>query len=82
MKKKYIAPELEIEIYALDKAVASNCNIVVSNGPEMGNHPLCEDYAAQDPFGGISTIALYNVQFYTDTNCDCYYSTGEGYWMS
>lgn len=86
MKKVYVAPTLEIEQYELDAGIASNCGIVVSNGPAVGNHEQCKDY--EDPFV-MSVMALdaeekpYNVQFYEDTNCDCYYSSSDyGYWTS
>lgn len=82
MKKKYVSPQMEVEMYELNKAIANNCAMVVTNGPEMGAHQQCSDYA--DPF---ETFALeqnsYNVQFYEDTNCDCYYSASDaGYWTS
>lgn len=88
MKKVYEAPVLEIELYELDCRIASNCAIVVDNGPQIGNHTkVCDDY--EDPFK-MSTESLgeelqgtYNVQFYEDTNCDCYYSASDyGYWTS
>lgn len=84
MKKVYEAPKIEVESYELSSSIASNCSVVVSNGPAMGNHEQCSDY--NDPFGMMSTRkarAVYNVQFYEDTNCDCYYSAGDqGYWTS
>lgn len=86
MKKIYEAPDLEIETYELDANIASHCGIVVSNGPAMGEHEECDDYL--DPFGA-TTFSLdrsgpvYNVQFYEDTNCDCYTTGGDyGYWTS
>lgn len=85
MKKRYEAPLLEVERYELDANIASNCRIVVSNGPEIGDHKGCEDY--KDPFStatySLNREAIYNVQFYEDTNCDCY-TTGSdyGYWTS
>lgn len=80
MKKTYTAPTLEVEIYELDQSIASNCGIVVSNGPAEGSHEACEDYVA--PFS-LRTTGVYNVSFYEDTNCDCY-TTGQdsGYWTS
>lgn len=80
---------IEFEAYELNASIASNCSIVVSNGPAVGNHELCEDY--DDPFAMAlqntrslySTYAVKNVQFYEDTNCDCYYSSSDsGYWTS
>lgn len=86
MKKVYEKPVLEMERYELSSSVASNCAKVVHNGPEVGDHHQCEDY--EDPFA-MSVMALdaeggpYNVQFYEDTNCDCYYSSSDyGYWTS
>ena len=86
MKKVYEAPTLEIETYELDASIASNCGIVVNNGPAMGDHPQCDDYV--DPFAtsaaSASSYSLpHNVQFYEDTNCDCYTTGGDyGYWTS
>lgn len=82
MKRSYVAPTLEIELYELDQAIASNCGITVDPGPAMGDHKVCPGY--EDPFGGLSLMSLpHNVQFYEDTNCDCYTSGGDyGYWQS
>ena len=83
LKKVYEKPYVLIERYELNASIASNCAIVVSNGPAMGTHALCDDY--EDPFAGVSatTYGVYNVQFYEDTNCDCYYSSNDsGYWTS
>lgn len=77
---------MELELYTLDTAIASNCGIVVSNGPAMGVHERCTDYV--DPFVFENNAALpfankHNVSFYDDTNCDCYTSgSGYGYWTS
>ena len=87
MKKVYVAPVLEIEVYQLDANIASHCGIVVDNGPVIGNHVTpCNDY--KDPFAFDSSTAEinggpYNVEFYEDTNCDCYTTGGDyGYWTS
>lgn len=82
MKKVYTAPKIVIEYYSLDTSIASHCGIVVSNGPELGNHRQCSDYI--DPFSTFSARSgPYNVQFYEDTNCDCYTTGGDyGYWTS
>lgn len=86
MKKVYVKPVLEVEFYELDANIASNCSVVVTNGPAVGNHSKCNDY--EDPFemsAARSTYSTqaYNVQFYEDTNCDCYYSASDhGYWTS
>ena len=84
MKKVYEAPEVEIELYELDKSIASHCGIVVHNGPELGTHRQCGDY--NDPFAARAATygaGPYNVQFYEDTDCDCYTTGGDcGYWTS
>lgn len=84
MKKVYEAPALEIEIYELNTSIASHCSMVVHNGPEVGSYQPCNDY--KDPFAAsaASTYGLpHNVQFYEDTNCDCYTTGGDyGYWQS
>lgn len=87
MSKRYEAPTLEFEEYELDANIASHCGIVVSNGPAVGNHKQCEDY--DDPFNMNQIVENqvmappYNVWFYEDTNCDCYYSAADsGYWTS
>ena len=50
----------------------------------MGNHDQCDDYG--DPFAARAATygaGPYNVQFYEDTNCDCYTTGGDyGYWTS
>lgn len=86
MKQVYEAPRFEVETYELDANIASHCGILVNNGPAVGNHELCDDY--EDPFEMVqmpadATAASYNVWFYEDTNCDCYYSAADsGYWTS
>ena len=83
MKKVYEAPLLEVEAYELNASIANHCGIVVSNGPALGEHEQCEDYG--DPFATrAGTYSLpKNVQFYEDTNCDCYTTGGDyGYWTS
>lgn len=86
MKKAYVAPLLEIEIYELNSNIASHCGIVVTNGPALGDYTQCKDY--QDPFMFIEEPVAeinappYNVQFY-EANCDCYTTGGDyGYWQS
>lgn len=81
MKKAYIAPELSTEVYELNSSIAANCENVVTNGPALGNHTLCEDY--DSPFAISTYSESKNVDFYEDTNCDCYTSSGDtGYWTS
>lgn len=88
MKKTYVAPNLEIELYELNASIASNCALVVQMGPQgPGAIEVCDDYYAKtgesrDP----STAALYslphNVQFWSEETCDCYYSAGAGCFTS
>lgn len=83
MKKKYITPKLDAEIYQLSESIASNCDSVVKPGPEMGSHSECEGYV--DPFEvqlARAAAPKYNVQFYEDTNCDCYTTSDKGAWTS
>ena len=87
MKKAYVAPLLEIEIYELNSNIASHCGIVVQSGPEAPGHDQCVDFP--DPFTFIDEPVAeinappYNVEFYEDTNCDCYTTGGvNSYWQS
>ena len=84
MKKVYETPDIIIERYELNKSIASNCATVVSNGPEVPGHEQGEDY--DNPFGNYSMARRskpYNVSFYDDQSCDCYYTaSGNGYWTS
>lgn len=86
MKKFYMKPSIEVDIYSLDTSIASHCGIVVHNGPAIGNYEECDDY--HDPFGSegasiMNNKPVHNVQFYEDTNCDCYTTGGDyGYWTS
>lgn len=86
MKKKYVAPLLEIERYELSTSITQNCSTIVHNGPAIGAHAKCDDY--DDPFTAYSLrnevdAQAYNVNFYEDTDCTCYTTAGsEGYWMS
>lgn len=87
MKKVYEAPEVEIELYELDRSIASNCHIVVTNGPAAPGHDKCYDYP-DDIFDDDVMASNYgarphNVSFYDESTCDCYYTAdGHGYWQS
>lgn len=81
MKKKYIAPDFEVEHYELNTSIAGNCNAVVTQGPEIGTHDNCEEFPDWEEFS-ISTFAL-QASFYDEETCECYYSSGgEGYFTS
>ena len=67
MKKTYETPKAEVERYQLDASIASNCETVVHNGPQMNGYSQCSDYI--DPF-------------YSEDTCDCYTTAGGGYWTS
>lgn len=83
MKKPYIIPDFEIEHYALDTSIASNCATIVKNGPEIGERVACDGF--EDIFDDEPVFyarSAHNVSFYEDV-CSCYYSSsGQGYWMS
>lgn len=79
MKKVYVAPTLEIELYELDASIASNCSMVVDMGPEAPDaKKVCDSYYEKTgEERGISANSLpYNVQFWSEESCDCYYSAG------
>ncbi len=88
MKKKYQAPVVLIETYELNQSIANNCAVIVNNGPADLTHEQCSKY--EDIWGGLSLREpefvtqqeTKNIQFYEDSNCDCY-TTGYGsYWTS
>lgn len=87
MKKTYIKPFIEIEMYELSSNIASNCNMVVNMGPYApGAIKVCKDYYDQtgEPYpDGITLYSLpHNVQFWNEETCDCYYSAGAGCFTS
>ena len=84
MKKTYEAPELNIEVYQLDKMIASNCETVVQNGPGLLGHVQCDDYEGDIWATQSARSTRHNVNFYEDIEtCDCYTSGGDGkYWQS
>lgn len=84
MKKIYRKPNIEVEIYSFSESIASNCTIVVNNGPAVGDRAQCSNY--KDPYEGMALFSMNsvtNVSFYDDETCDCY-TTGNnaGYWTS
>lgn len=81
MKKIYEKPSVEIEMYELSSNIASNCSLVVEMGPEgPGAIKVCDDYyekAGEEKPNSRSLLSLpYNVQFWSEESCDCYYSAG------
>lgn len=83
MKKTYVAPTCEVEYYELNTSIASNCDTIVSNGPEIGDYKACKEF--EGIFGDEPVFrarSVSNVSFYEDV-CSCYYSSsGNGYWTS
>lgn len=84
MKRPYVAPQLEVEVYMLSTSIAQNCDVKVNNGPwiDYPGHEhqgyVCSDYA---DLVGEDTAAV-NVNFYDNGCCDCY-TTGSGhFWTS
>ena len=87
MKRVYQKPEVQIEYYQLSANIANNCMLVVNMGPAAPDAvKVCEDYydkTGEEKPDGISTFSLpYNVQFWSEETCDCYYSAGEGCFTS
>ena len=84
MKKTYVAPNLEIELYELNASIASNCNLVVDMGPEgPGAIEVCQDYYDKTGETRPATFSLpHNVQFWSEETCSCYYSAGDGCFTS
>lgn len=76
MKKAYEAPKLEFEVYELNQMIASNCTKVINSGPEHNGQQACRDWL--DLLRPSTLSATYNVNFYEDTNCDCYYTSADG----
>ena len=84
MKKTYVAPNLEIELYELNASIASNCALVVQMGPQgPGAIEVCQDYYDKTGETMTTTFSLpHNVQFWSEETCDCYYSAGAGCFTS
>lgn len=82
MRKTYMKPVAEIEVYKLDAAIASNCGDTVSLGPEAPGKTVCDEF--KDAFEVFSlpgnARSTGGTPFYADgaANCDCYYSSGGG----
>lgn len=84
MKKQYVKPYVEVEVYELDAAIAANCGQIISLGPEAPGKTTCEEFeGAFDVFSlrpYASTNSAGGTPFYDDgaAHCDCYYSSGGG----
>lgn len=88
MKKTYVAPNLEIELYELNASIANNCATVVNMGDYGGGsgEPACNDYldlvGKLNPDSPSPWSRPHNVSFWENT-CDCYTTaSGDGYFTS
>lgn len=84
MKKAYQKPCMEMELYALDASIASNCNNIMNMGPGSsdGSHQMCSDWGGMFPNSRIRPYSA-GTSFYEDHVCSCYYTAGgEGYFTS
>ena len=86
MRKTYMKPVAEIEVYKLDAAIASTCGDTVSLGPEAPGKTVCDEF--RDAFEVYSlpgkARSTAGTPFYADgaANCDCYYSSGGGLYFT
>ena len=84
MKKAYSKPLLEIEVYELNTNIAANCESKVSLGPEAPGRVVCDEF--KDAFEVFSLYARTKAgtPFYSDgaVSCDCYYSSGGGWYFT
>ena len=53
MKKEYMKPYVEVEVYELDAAIAANCGQVISLGPEAPGKEICKEFE-----GAFDVISL------------------------
>lgn len=87
MKKVYKKPALEVELYELNKSIASQCAEVIDMGPDMaGAIKVCESWYESEglpyPPGKARTYSK-NIDFWNDTVCDCYTTASDkGYFTS
>lgn len=88
MKKNYIKPSVEIELYELSDSIASNCNVTVTMGPEaLDAVKVCEDYydksgESKDGVVFSARSIQHNIDFWTEATCDCYYSASGAFFTS
>lgn len=82
MKKSYVAPCLEIEVYTLSTSIAANCTTPVDAGPDTAGRKDCDDFDDLFDMNSNSGISLASegASFYDSDPgyCDCYYTTGSG----
>ena len=77
MKKEYIKPCLEIEVYSLDAAIAAGCTNIISLGPEMMDKTACDEYKGGFGEWSLRTAEAEEVTtpFYPGA-CSCEYTSG------
>ena len=78
MKKTYMKPYIEVEVYTLDAAIALNCSPIVTLGPEAVGKTTCDEFKDAFDTDSISTFSVKK-PFYADgsANCNCYYSSAD-----
>lgn len=78
MKKEYIKPYVEVEVYMLDAAIALNCSPVVNLGPEAPGKTTCDYFKDAFATASVSTFSIEK-PFYADNSagCNCYYSSAD-----
>ena len=91
MKKEYMKPSVEVEVYTLSASIAHNCQNIVTVGPQdlLTGRPACDEFKdlweITGQFGNVVSPMGGN-SFYEGSNgaaCDCYYTAGgQGYFTS
>lgn len=82
MKKVYMKPYIEVEVYALDAAIAANCGQIVSMGPEAPGYKTCDEFKdAFEMFVLNPSISTFSTEkpFYADgsAGCTCYHTSAD-----
>lgn len=87
MKKKYVAPDLEVEHYELNTSIAANCTEKPTMGPGVEGIIIACD--GQPTIPGDPDFEMFSARqssFYETGSaypCECTYSSGgEGYFAS
>lgn len=69
MRKEYVKPSIELELYQLDTSIAGNCDVVTNVGPND-----CMDWG--DDLIPWSLRGRSTPQHFYEGNCDCEYTGG------
>lgn len=86
MKKAYVKPVLELEMYTLNADIAGNCGNKVTLGPGIVQsngqiQSICDEF--NDPWAMALSVDTSFYDENTGSACTCYYSAGgEGYFTS